>query len=99
MGLAQVRLGDGVGVRQLGEEAELVFDACMSLLTLIPSFCWLSASGGLVVEERIVSFSIAHPGLGLRRVSSGLVREKWGGIIVSRRRWSCSLGCGCRKVW
>ena len=33
--------------------------------------------------ERIVSFPIAHPGLGLRRVSSGLVREKWGGIIVS----------------
>jgi transposase len=36
-----------------------------------------------MIEERIVSFSIAHPGLGLRRVSSGLAREKWDGIIVS----------------
>jgi len=36
-----------------------------------------------MVEERIVSFSIAHPGLGPRRVSSELAREKWGGIIVS----------------
>jgi transposase InsO family protein len=36
-----------------------------------------------MVEERIVSFSLAHPGLGPRRVSSELRREKWGGIIVS----------------
>ncbi len=36
-----------------------------------------------MIEERIVSFSIAHPGLGPRRVSSELAREKWGGIIVS----------------
>jgi transposase-like protein len=36
-----------------------------------------------MVEERIVSFSIAHPGLGPRRVSSELAREKWGGIVVS----------------
>src|SRR6204780_1449267 len=31
-----------------------------------------------MIEERIVSFSIAHPGLGPRRVASGLTREKWG---------------------
>jgi transposase InsO family protein len=36
-----------------------------------------------MVEERIVSFSIAHPGLGPRRVASELAREKWGGIVVS----------------
>jgi transposase InsO family protein len=36
-----------------------------------------------MVEERIVSFSLAHPGLGPRRVSSELRREKWGGIVVS----------------
>ncbi len=36
-----------------------------------------------MVEERIVSFSLAHPGLGPRRVSSELRREKWGGILVS----------------
>jgi transposase InsO family protein len=36
-----------------------------------------------MVEERIVSFSLAHPGLGPRRISSELAREKWGGIVVS----------------
>jgi transposase InsO family protein len=36
-----------------------------------------------MVEERILSFSIAHPGLGPKRVSSELRRKKWGGIVVS----------------
>lgn len=36
-----------------------------------------------MIEERIVAFSIAHPGFGPKRVSSELAREKWGGIIVS----------------
>lgn len=36
-----------------------------------------------MVEERILSFSIAHPGLGPKRVSSELRRERWGGIVVS----------------
>ena len=36
-----------------------------------------------MIEERIVAFSIAHPGLGPKRVASELAREKWGGIIVS----------------
>ena len=36
-----------------------------------------------MVEERVLSFSIAHPGLGPKRVSSELAREKWGGIVVS----------------
>ena len=36
-----------------------------------------------MVEERIVAFSLAHPGLGPKRVASELRREKWGGIVVS----------------
>src|SRR3954466_9118154 len=36
-----------------------------------------------MVEERILSFAIAHPGFGPRRVSGELAREKWGGIVVS----------------
>jgi transposase InsO family protein len=36
-----------------------------------------------MVEERIVSFALAHPGLGPKRVASELRREKWGGIVVS----------------
>ncbi|MBA3306606.1 MAG: DDE-type integrase/transposase/recombinase [Thermoleophilaceae bacterium] len=36
-----------------------------------------------MVEERIVSFAIAHPGLGPKRVASELGRHKWGGIVVS----------------
>src|SRR5271170_7365495 len=48
-----------------------------------------------MIEERIVSFSIAHPGLGPRRVASELAREKWGAIIVSPNGvWKvlCRLG-------
>ena len=36
-----------------------------------------------MIEERIVSFSLAHPGLGPKRVAGELRREKWGGIVVS----------------
>ena len=36
-----------------------------------------------IIEERIVLFSIRHPGLGRRRASSELDGETWGGIIVS----------------
>src|SRR5215204_3967243 len=36
-----------------------------------------------MIEERIVSFALAHPGLGPKRVSSELARPKWGGIVVS----------------
>jgi transposase InsO family protein len=36
-----------------------------------------------MVEERIVAFAIAHPGLGPRRIASELRRPKWGGIVVS----------------
>jgi transposase len=36
-----------------------------------------------MVEQRILAFSIAHPGLGPRKVSSALGQERWGGIRVS----------------
>ena len=36
-----------------------------------------------MVEERIVAFSLGHPGLGPRRVAAELGRPKWGGILVS----------------
>src|SRR3982751_4123801 len=32
-----------------------------------------------VVEERIVAFALAHPGLGPRRIAAGLARPPWGG--------------------
>ena len=43
-----------------------------------------------MVEERIVAFAIAHPGLGPRQIASELRRQKWGGIVVSRNGvWRC----------
>src|SRR3954451_7585171 len=36
-----------------------------------------------MIEERILSFAIAHPGLGPRRVAGELARPKWGGVVVS----------------
>jgi transposase InsO family protein len=36
-----------------------------------------------LTEERIVAFSLGHPGLGPRRVSATLAQERWGGIVVS----------------
>jgi transposase InsO family protein len=36
-----------------------------------------------VIEERIVAFAIAHPGLGPKRIASELRREQWGAIVVS----------------
>jgi hypothetical protein len=36
-----------------------------------------------IVEERIVSFAIAHPGLGPKRIASELARDKWRAIVVS----------------
>jgi transposase len=36
-----------------------------------------------MIEERILAFAIAHPGLGPKRIAAELRREKWGGIVVS----------------
>ena len=35
------------------------------------------------VEQRIVAFSLGHPGLGPRRISATLAQERWGGIGIS----------------
>jgi transposase InsO family protein len=35
------------------------------------------------LEQRIVAFALAHPGLGPRRISAELARDKWGGIRIS----------------
>jgi transposase InsO family protein len=35
------------------------------------------------LEQRILAFALARPGLGPRRISSELRREKWGGIRIS----------------
>jgi transposase len=36
-----------------------------------------------LLEERIVSFSLGHPGYGPRRISAQLARPEWGGLVVS----------------
>jgi transposase InsO family protein len=35
------------------------------------------------LEQRIIAFALARPGLGPRRISAELRREKWGGIRIS----------------
>jgi transposase InsO family protein len=37
----------------------------------------------VLVERRIVAYSLGHPGEGPDRISSELARPKWGGIVVS----------------
>lgn len=42
------------------------------------------------IETRILAFSLAHPGLGPKRISAELSRERWGGIEVSPNGiWRC----------
>jgi transposase len=43
-----------------------------------------------MVEERILAFSIAHPGHGPRRVAAALALAQWGGLRVSANGvWRC----------
>jgi transposase len=43
-----------------------------------------------MLEQRILAFSIAHPGLGPRKVSSALAQPRWGGLAVSPNGvWRC----------
>jgi hypothetical protein len=37
----------------------------------------------VVIETRVIAFSLAHPGLGPARVSAELARERWGQIAIS----------------
>jgi len=36
-----------------------------------------------LVEQRVVAFSLAHPGFGPKRISAELKRERWGAIEIS----------------
>lgn len=36
-----------------------------------------------MIEQRVLAFSLAHPGYGPARIASELRREKWGGIVLS----------------
>jgi transposase InsO family protein len=43
-----------------------------------------------LVEQRILAFSLSHPGFGPRRISAELARARWGGIVVSPNGvWRC----------
>ena len=35
------------------------------------------------LEQRVIAFSLGHPGLGPRRIAAELAREKWGGLRIS----------------
>jgi transposase InsO family protein len=37
----------------------------------------------VLLEERIVGFSLGHPGMGPRRISAQVARPQWGGLVVS----------------
>src|SRR5436309_7360931 len=37
----------------------------------------------LHIEQRVIFFALAFPGLGPRRISAELARDKWGGLQVS----------------
>jgi transposase InsO family protein len=36
-----------------------------------------------LTEQRVVAFSLGHPGLGPRRISATLGQDRWGGIVIS----------------
>src|SRR5439155_21601788 len=55
---------------------------------------------GAHLEQRIVAFALGHPGLGPRRISAELAREKWGAIRVSEHgvwRVLCRVGLNTRN--
>jgi transposase InsO family protein len=35
------------------------------------------------LEQKVIAFALAYPGLGPRRISAELAREKWGGVRIS----------------
>src|SRR6188768_1423618 len=52
------------------------------------------------LEQRIIAFSLGHPGYGPRRISAELAREKWGGIRISEHgvwRVLCRVGLNTRS--
>ncbi len=52
------------------------------------------------LEQRIIAFSLGHPGCGPRRISAELAREKWGGLRISEHgvwRVLCRVGLNTRS--
>ncbi|HEU0024672.1 MAG TPA: DDE-type integrase/transposase/recombinase [Thermoleophilaceae bacterium] len=52
------------------------------------------------LEQRVIAFALGHPGLGPRRISAELRREKWGGIRISEHgvwRVLCRVGLNTRN--
>jgi transposase InsO family protein len=52
------------------------------------------------LEQRILAFSLAHPGLGPKRIAAELAREKWGGLRISPNgvwRVLCRHGLNTRR--
>jgi transposase InsO family protein len=51
------------------------------------------------LEQRVIAFCLGHPGLGPRRISAELRRQKWGGLRISEHgvwRVPCRLGLNTR---
>jgi transposase len=43
-----------------------------------------------LVEQRVVAFALAHPGLGPARIAAELAKPRWGGLAVSHNGvWRC----------
>jgi transposase InsO family protein len=52
------------------------------------------------LEQKVIAFSLGHPGFGPRRISAELAREKWGGIRISEHgvwRVLCRVGLNTRS--
>jgi transposase InsO family protein len=52
------------------------------------------------LEQKVIAFSLGHPGYGPRRISAELRREKWGGIRISEHgvwRVLCRVGLNTRN--
>jgi transposase InsO family protein len=52
------------------------------------------------LEQKVIAFSLGHPGYGARRISAELAREKWGGIRISEHgvwRVLCRVGLNTRS--
>ena len=52
------------------------------------------------LEQRIIAFSLGHPGYGPRRIFAELAREKWGAIRISEHgvwRVLCRVGLNTRS--
>ena len=43
----------------------------------------MSNQTSVLVEQRVIAFSLGQPGLGPRRIAATLAQERWGGIVIS----------------